>query len=128
MSAANIVRAALDDLCRACHISPADGTYAAGRAVAERIAAYRGAEACPVGGPLSRWLRAACPVLPGDPRALVLDKRVMLRYGLGDKARTEFVDLPAAVRVAVKLGIHWRIDPGHAREPVRRHRAKKGAA
>ncbi len=128
MSATILVRAALDDLCRACQISPADGTCAAGRAVAERIAARGGAENCPVDGPLSRWLHAACPVLPGGPRALVLETRVMLRFGLGDTARTEFVDLPAAVRAAIELGIRWRIDPGHAREPVRRHRAKKGAA
>ncbi len=128
MSAAILVRDALDDLCRECRTSPADGSYAAGRLVAECIAARGGADACPFDGPLSRWLRAACPVLPSDPRALVLDTRVMLRFGLGDGARTEFVDLPAAVRKAIKLGVHWRIDPGHAREPVRRHRAKKGAA
>lgn len=111
------VAAALDDLCRAAEVAPANPTDEAGRAVLDRLAALevRGERSCPAGCAVAEYLRAACSNVPrayepGGVAVLVLLARVLLRATLEPDERTEqrthheaLVPLPAAVQAAVRL-------------------------
>lgn len=111
------VAAALDDLCRAAEVAPANPTDEAGRAVLDRLAAMqiRGERSCPAGCAIAEFLRAACSNVPrsyepGGVAVLVTFARIVLRAPLPkyeqSDARTRYtalVPLPLAVQAAVRL-------------------------
>lgn len=103
---ATIIRAVLDDLCRACGVSPADGSADAGRAVLKALPA--GERSDPAGCGLHLWLRER---VRGE--FLVTPERVLLlgkRNPEGGR-ETAHVPLPAAVRAAVALADRGRVGP-----------------
>lgn len=111
------VAAALDDLCRAAEVAPANPTDEAGRAVLDRLAALRirGERSCPVGCAVAEFLRVACSNVPrayepGGVAVLVTHERVVLRapvppkeWRVGRTHYTALVPLPPAVQAAVRL-------------------------
>lgn len=111
------VAAALDDLCRAAEVAPANSTDEAGRAVLDRLAAMgvHGERSCPVGCAVAEYLRRACSNVPrayerGGVAVLVTFERVVLRAPLPPNERSDsrthraaLVPLPAAVQAAVRL-------------------------
>lgn len=111
------VAAALDDLCRAAEVAPANPTDEAGRAVLNRLAIQRirGERSCPAGCAIAEYLRAACSNVPrayepGGVAVLVTYERIVLRAPFPPSEqsdarthRTALVPLPAAVQAAVRL-------------------------
>lgn len=111
------VAAALDDLCRAAEVAPANPTDEAGRAVLNRLAVMqiRGERSCPAGCAIAEYLRAACSNVPrayepGGVAVLVTYARVVLRAPLPRYEQSEqkthyhaLVPLPEAIQAAVRL-------------------------
>lgn len=111
------VAAALDDLCRAAEVAPANPTDEAGRAVLHVLAraGVRGERSCPTGCAVAEYLRRECPNVPrayepGGVAVLVTYERVVLRTLLPRHEQSEqrthhtaLVPLPLAVQAAVRL-------------------------
>lgn len=108
MTDTDLIRDALEALCRRAGVPSTDDTDAAGRQVAGVIARDRvtGERHNPLACALANWLRAAT----GVERLLVSGERAILPQGY--QVAALWVELPAAVRACVRVSDGGRLEIG----------------